>query len=266
MIILIGLLLSAIIVAPESIQQEQKAAQNAEQLVRELDQERMDATAYEKNGALVRKFLKTAYKQRGLIPELMDKAPPLFLKITNNGLNINTGKEYTPTQVRYPPNSITWPGMKPDRYYTIIMIDPDMPSRSTPIEQKTQVLHWLMVNIPGALHVGGVGGRQLAPYIGSGPPPGTGIHRYTFLVFDEGNCPKNWTRVEPMDLYQIGKRVNWNFVQPGKPWTLKEFMFWANMGEPIAGNFYQAQYDNWVDQLWRTFDQYYEDKSDDLCY
>ena len=74
MIILIGLLLSAIIVAPESvsgkggsqgpytscggwgnwwcflsqIQEEQKAAQNAEQLVRELDQERMDATAYEK--------------------------------------------------------------------------------------------------------------------------------------------------------------------------------------------------------------------------
>merc|ERR1739838_228957 len=37
MIILIGLLLSAIIVAPELIQQEQKAARNAEQ-ARELDQ------------------------------------------------------------------------------------------------------------------------------------------------------------------------------------------------------------------------------------
>ena len=39
----------------------------------------------------------------------------------------------------------------------------------TQSSQKTQVLHWLMVNIPGQ----GVGGRQIAPYIGSGPPPGS---------------------------------------------------------------------------------------------
>merc|ERR1719414_2126998 len=51
--------------------------------------------------------------------------------------------------------------MKEDHFYTIIMIDPDMPTRTTPINEKTQVLHWLMVNIPG----NGVGGRQLAPYI-----------------------------------------------------------------------------------------------------
>ena len=44
---------------------------------------------------------------------------------------------------------------------------------------------------------------------------GTGIHRYTFLVFDEGKSPKDYTSVEPVDLVQIGKRVNWNFVQPG---------------------------------------------------
>jgi len=197
------------------------------------------------------------YAQSGLVTELMDKAPPKVLKITyagNNILDQNTGKENTPTQVRYQPLSIVWPDMESDHYYTIIMIDPDMPSRSTPIEQKTQVLHWLMVNIPGA----GVGGRQLAPYIGSGPPPGTGIHRYTFLVFDEGKSPKDYTSVEPVDLVQIGKRVNWSFVQPGKPWTLREFITWAKMGLPIAGNFYQAQWDTWVDQLWKTFDQYYE--------
>jgi len=208
------------------------------------------------------------YAQSGLVTELMDKAPPKVLKITyaGNGANANanakdanildqnTGKENTPTQVRYQPLSIVWPDMKSDHFYTIIMIDPDMPSRSTPIEQKTQVLHWLMVNIPGA----GVGGRQLAPYIGSGPPPGTGIHRYTFLVFDEGISPKDYTSVEPVDLVQIQKRVNWNFVQSGKPWTLRDFISWANMSLPIAGNFYQAQWDCWVDQLWKTFDQYYE--------
>ena len=49
---------------------------------------------------------------------------------------------------------------------------------------------------------------------------GTGIHRYTFLVFDEGISPKDYTSVEPVDLVQIQKRVNWNFVQPGSQWML----------------------------------------------
>jgi len=197
------------------------------------------------------------YEATGLVSELMDKPPPVKAIIRYNGNRVvyrDTGKDLTPTQVRYQPLSITWPDMKADHFYTIIMIDPDMPSRTTPIAQKTQVLHWLMVNIPGV----GVGGRQLAPYIGSGPPPRTGIHRYTFLVFDEGTSPKDYTSIAPMNLVNIDKRVNWNFVQPGQPWTLRGFMQWANMGLPIAGNFYQAQWDSWVDQLWRTFNKFYE--------
>jgi len=207
--------------------------------------------------ALSLENIKQKYRDSGLMRELVFKPPPRIVTITyadNNILGTNMGQKYTPTQVRNQPLSVFAPNMEPDRYYTIIMIDADMPSRSTPIEKKTQVLHWLMVNIPGT----GVGGCQLAPYIGSGPPPGTGIHRYTFLVFDEGECPKNYTSVQPMDLVQIQKRVNWNFVEPGKPWTLRGFIKWANMGDPIAGNFYQAEYDSWVDKLWRTFDQNFE--------
>jgi len=196
------------------------------------------------------------YEKVGLITEMMDQPPPAKATILYNGNNVldsNTGKENTPTQVRYQPLSIKWPDMKADHFYTIIMIDPDMPSRTTPLDQKTQVLHWLMVNIPGV----GVGGRQLAPYIGSGPPPGTGLHRYTFLVFDEGTSPKDYTSVTPMDLINIDKRVNWNFINADQPWTLRGFMEWANMGLPVAGNFYQAQWDAWVDQLWRTFNKFY---------
>jgi len=197
------------------------------------------------------------YEKHALIPELMDAAPAAALSIVYHGNNVlgnNSGYENTPTQVRYQPLKITWAGMKPDNFYTTIMIDPDMPSRSTPIAEKTQVLHWLMVNIPG----NGIGGRQIAPYIGSGPPPNTGIHRYTFLIFDEGTTAKDYTSIQPVDLVQIGKRVNWNFVEPGKPWSLRGFMEWAKLGKPVAGNFYTAQWDTWVDQLWRTFDTYYE--------
>merc|ERR1719419_1170024 len=176
---------------------------------------------------------------------MMDQPPPVKATILYNGNNVldsNTGKENTPTQVRYQPLSIVWPDMKSDHFYTIIMIDPDMPSRSTPIEQKTQVLHWLMVNIPGA----GVGGRQLAPYIGSGPPPGTGIHRYNFLVFDEGTKAKDYSSVIPMDLVDIGRRVYWNLAEPGKTWTFRGFKDWVKLGDPVAGNFYTAQWDAWA--------------------
>lgn len=199
------------------------------------------------------------FKESGLIPELLDAVPKHLLQIVyskDNVLDHNSGIENTPTQVKFQPLSITWHGMHHDHYYTIIMIDPDMPSRSTPIEQKTQVLHWLMVNIPGQ----GIGGRQIAPYIGSGPPPGTGIHRYTFLVFDEGTQPKDYSSVIAMDLVDIGRRVYWNFANHGKVSTFRDFVKWANMGEPIAGNFYTAQWDSWVDQLWQTFDTFYEER------
>jgi len=202
---------------------------------------------------------KKMYQESGVVSELLDEAPEHLLKIVydvDNVLERNTGKENTPTQVKFQPLSITWPGMSDDHFYTIIMIDPDMPSRTTPVDQKTQVLHWLMVNIPGS----GVGGRQLAPYIGSGPPPSTGIHRYNFLVFDEGRVAKDYSKIIPMDLVDIGRRVYWNLAEPGKTWTFRGFQDWAKLGEPIAGNFYVAQWDPWVDQLWQTFNQFYEER------
>ena len=36
-------------------------------------------------------------------------------------------------------------------------------------------------------------------------------------------------------------------------WTLRDFIAWAKIGQPIAGNFYQAKWDPWVDELWETF-------------
>jgi len=181
---------------------------------------------------------------RDYFDELMDKAPENVIKIVYEGNNVldekSQGKENTPTQVRYQPLSITMPKTKDGLFYTLIMIDPDTPSRDTPIKNKTQVLHWLMVNIPGH----GFGGRHLAPYIGSGPPQETGIHRYTFLIFEEGNTPKDYKGIAPFDPVEVARRVYWNFVEDGKPWTLRGFMNWAKLGEPVAANFYQAQYAN----------------------
>ena len=43
----------------------------------------------------------------------------------------------------------------------------------------------------------------------------TGIHRYSFFIYDEGTCPRDYTTVKPFDLIDIDRRVNWNFVHEG---------------------------------------------------
>lgn len=84
----------------------------------------------------------------------------------------------TPTQVKDRP-TVTY-SADPSAYYTLTMIDPDAPTRQNP--EISEVRHWVMVNIPGnKVSVG----QTLVEYIGSGPPQGTGLHRYIFLVFKQ---------------------------------------------------------------------------------
>lgn len=60
----------------------------------------------------------------------------------------------------------------PDTYYTLIFVDPDAPSRKDPIY--SQVLHWLIVNIPGNEVSKG---EIKCEYLGTGPPRGSGKQR-----------------------------------------------------------------------------------------
>ena len=59
-----------------------------------------------------------------------------------------------------------------DSFYTLIMTDPDAPSRHNPKFREWH--HWLVVNIPGSqVNMGEV----KSEYIGAGPPQGTGRER-----------------------------------------------------------------------------------------
>lgn len=88
------------------------------------------------------------------------------------------GNELTPTQVKDIPE-VKWDA-DPNKYYTLIMTDPDAPSRANPTYREFK--HWVIVNIPGGKVAQG---ENLAEFIGSGPPEGTGLHRYVFLVYDQ---------------------------------------------------------------------------------
>lgn len=95
-----------------------------------------------------------------------------------SGVTADLGNELTPTQVKDKP-SLKWEHDE-DSFYTLILSDPDAPSRAKPTIR--EVRHWYVVNIPGNKVEEG---DTLFDYIGSGPPKDTGLHRYVFTVYKQ---------------------------------------------------------------------------------
>lgn len=139
----------------------------------------------------------------------------------------------TPTQVKNQP-TLEW-NSDADEYYTLIMTDPDAPSRANPKVREWH--HWVVGNIRGNnLSSGDV----LSEYIGSGPPPDTGLHRYVFLVYKQTGL------IEFTETRLTNRSGN------GRPqFSTRDFAKKHNFDAPIAGNFYQAQYDDYVPTLYK---------------
>lgn len=93
-------------------------------------------------------------------------------------MEVDLGNELTPTQVKDQPQ-VQFAGDS-GKFYTLVMTDPDAPSRIEPTYREFK--HWVVVNIPGS---DVEKGENLAEFVGSGPPMGTGLHRYVFLVYEQ---------------------------------------------------------------------------------
>ncbi|XP_043482286.1 protein D2-like [Leptopilina heterotoma] len=163
-----------------------------------------------------------------VVPDVINKAPVNEVEVEYGKKKVRVGEELTPTEVKNAPE-IDYKD-DDDALYTLIMTDPDAPSRQTPTNR--EFVHWLVGNIPeDEVSKGDV----LAPYVGSGPPKGTGLHRYVFLVYKQkGKITFN----EPQ-LTSNGKEGRRNF-------SAKKFAEKYNLGDPIAANMFQAQWDQSV--------------------
>lgn len=91
-------------------------------------------------------FLCDCLRTHHIIPDVIDRPPKELAKV-HYSEPVELGNELTPTQVKDAPH-VTWPCDK-WTYYTLVMLDPDVPSRYNPREREWH--HWLVGNIPGIL-------------------------------------------------------------------------------------------------------------------
>ncbi|KAK5621622.1 Phosphatidylethanolamine-binding protein 1 [Crenichthys baileyi] len=145
------------------------------------------------------------------------------------------GKVLTPTQVQSRPTCIEWEGCDPSKLYTLALTDPDAPSRKDPKFREWH--HFLVVNMKGNDVSSGC---VMSDYVGSGPPKGTGLHRYVWLVYEQ-----------PGSL-SCSETVLTNRSGDGRgKFKLQTFRKKYNLGAPVAGTCYQAEWDNYVPELYK---------------
>ncbi|XP_071827636.1 protein D2-like [Apostichopus japonicus] len=117
------------------------------------------------------------------------------------------------------PEVVQYAAAETDGYYTLIMVDPDAPSRTNPTLR--YILHWLITNLKGSdLQTGQHNtGDVIAPYHGPAPPLGSGPHRYYLLLFQQDgpltditppSSTSNFDWIEFAKSYDLGMPVAFN--------------------------------------------------------
>ncbi|XP_065354284.1 protein D2-like [Calliphora vicina] len=172
----------------------------------------------------------------GIIPDIIDSKPEAIAHMTYGSVDVCLGNELKPKQVKDQPK-VTW-NADEKSLYTLLMVDPDAPSRDTPTYR--EILHWLVINVPGS-NVSE--GQVVAEYIGSGPPEGSGLHRYVFLVFKQA------------DKILTDKFISNKSREGRLSVKTRDYITKYNLGNPVAGNYYQAQYDDYVPILKAQLEQ-----------
>nr|CAD7573117.1 unnamed protein product [Timema californicum] len=179
-------------------------------------------------------FIPNNMEKHEIVPDVIDTVPAEVAKVTYSGsVKVNLGNEITPTQVKDVP-TVDW-NADSAAFYTLCFTDPDAPSRADPTFREWH--HWLVVNIPGKDISKG---ETLSEYVGSGPPKGTGLHRYVFLVYKQ---PDKLKFDEPRLTNRSGSHR--------EKFSIRNFAAKYKMGEPVAGNFYQAAWDDYVPTLYK---------------
>lgn len=162
--------------------------------------------------------VKQKFQENELETDLEIKAPDQLLQVSFENYTVNLGNELNLKHLKSPPH-VHWDGDS-DALYTLVMIDPDAPSRFQYTEREYK--HWIVINIKGT---DVKKGKTIVSYFPPSPPPSMGLHRYVFLLFKQEEALKDSVSNE-------SRRANFHVAK---------FAAENQLGDPIAGNFLQAE-------------------------
>ncbi|XP_045539158.1 protein D3 [Papilio machaon] len=179
--------------------------------------------------------VKNAFETSKIVPDVIPTAPTALIGLNYpSGAVANLGNELAPTVVKDQP-TVTYDA-DPSAYYTLVFTDPDNYDGPEPVYREWH--HWLVGNIPGNKVSQG---EVLSGYIGSGPPEGTGIHRYVYILYKQ-----------PGKINFDETRLTNKSIDGRAAFSTKKFAEKYNLGAPVAGNFYRAQFDDYVPLLYKS--------------
>ncbi|XP_072154792.1 putative odorant-binding protein A5 [Bemisia tabaci] len=172
--------------------------------------------------------IEESLKKNEIIPNFFPISPKYEAFVTfEGGIEPNMGNVIRPEQARFGPHTIAFK-YEPDRYYCIVMIGLDVPSRTNPTER--EFLHWISGNF---ITDSFLAGDEIIQYYPILPKKDTGLHRYLFLVYEQKG------KVEFKEP-PLTDRNDWGRAN----WSSRKFAEKYNLGEPYAVNFFCSEYTN----------------------
>ncbi|KAI9792482.1 MAG: hypothetical protein M1835_007848 [Candelina submexicana] len=166
-------------------------------------------------------------KESEIIPEVIDDFhPSLLLQVSypSNHESVSLGNTIKPADVQDTPaiELHSSGAATSTKSYTLILTDPDAPSRDDP--KWSEMCHWIATNVPlttstsdnaadmdggqsAGMQTVAKGLKEVVEYLGPSPPPKTGKHRYVFIVFEpaDGKSDTNLTAPEDRKHWGTGK-------------------------------------------------------------
>ncbi|KAI7905346.1 phosphatidylethanolamine-binding protein [Cokeromyces recurvatus] len=171
--------------------------------------------------------LKEALKKADITPNIVpeDFTPSTIINVQfPNGEDVALGNFLKPSESSETPK-VTFVAPDENAKYTLLVVDPDAPTKANP--KWGPYRHWIITNIPGSADFSQANEQE--PYLGPGPPPKTGDHRYIFLLYKQPEA-----QAVDFGTLSIEKRNNWEYQ------TLIE----KNQLELVAVNFFISRHDD----------------------
>ncbi|KAL7266305.1 carboxypeptidase Y inhibitor, partial [Rhizina undulata] len=184
-------------------------------------------------------------KKHGIIPDVVDDfTPTTMISVAYPSANkeVSLGNTLKPEEAHETPKiQITPEGADASTTYTIVLTDPDAPSREDP--KWSEFCHWIItdVKLPSIEQVAAAQtmdatsvdipkAKELVKYMGPAPPEKTGKHRYVFLLYRNGNSSR---KLEPPS--ERKKWGNHDYRKGARQWASKYGL------TLIGANFFFAQ-------------------------